>query len=70
MVQYIISEGPSGTGEDLHMTYVFELFRPQIEKGCEADRQLLAQYEKTSKMAVDSMIAIVRKMVTAGKFVS
>jgi hypothetical protein len=52
------------------MTYVFELFRPQIEEGSEADRQLLAQYEKTSKMAVDIMITVIRKMVTAGKFVS
>jgi hypothetical protein len=50
---------------DFHMTYVFELFRPQVEEGSEGDRQLVGQYEKTSKMAVDSTIAVIRKMVAA-----
>lgn len=52
---------------DLHVTCVFELFRQLVEEGSEADWQRVAQYEKMSKMAVHSTIAVIRKMAAAGE---
>jgi hypothetical protein len=67
VISNIISDGPGGTDKDLYMTYVFEWLRPKVEAGSEKEKELRAEYEKMAKMAVESSIGSIRRMVVAGE---
>lgn len=59
----MISDGPAGGDEDLHMTYVFEWLHPEIEEG---GAELRIKHKGMAKMAVDKSIDSIRRMVVDG----
>lgn len=65
VIQNIVSEGPGGTEEDLNMTYSFEFRHPEVEAGSAKVQELTAKHRAMAKMAVDSSIATIRKLVVA-----
>ncbi|KAF1997570.1 DUF1857-domain-containing protein [Amniculicola lignicola CBS 123094] len=65
-IRNIISDGSSGDLDDLHMTYMFEFRLPHVQEG-EQGQQQKEKLEKTSKMAVESSIEAIRKMVVDGR---
>lgn len=62
-----ISDGPSLTEQDYHMTYTFEWRRPEVPEGSEEHQKLAKQYTQGAKMAVHSSIEAMRKMAAAGE---
>ncbi|KAF2190902.1 DUF1857-domain-containing protein [Zopfia rhizophila CBS 207.26] len=64
-IRNIVSDGPSGTPSDLHMTYMFEFRLPHIQEGEAAEKEL-ARLKGMSKKAVESSIEVIREMVKDG----
>jgi hypothetical protein len=78
-----VSQGPSGQADDLFMTYVFEWRHPGVEAESEQASKMEAQHKKvsfcsswakydaddvqTAKMAVESSIETIRRLVSEGK---
>ena len=58
IVTNIISDGPKGTAEDLHMTYVFEWRHPEIEADSAEAKELHTKHAGRAKMAVDKSIEV------------
>ncbi|KAF2184255.1 DUF1857-domain-containing protein [Zopfia rhizophila CBS 207.26] len=65
-IRNIVSDGPSGTPSDLHMTYMFEFRLPHIQEGEAAEKEL-ARLKGMSKKAVESSIQVIREMVKDGR---
>ncbi|KAI0023730.1 hypothetical protein F4780DRAFT_20342 [Xylariomycetidae sp. FL0641] len=59
----VISKGREG---ELLMSYVFEWRHPQVVEGSEEAGELEQQHWKTAKMAVESSIDTIRRMVQEG----
>ncbi len=66
-IQNIISDGPGGGDENLHLTYVFELLWPDVEAGSKKDEELQSQFQNESEVAVPHTIEVIRKLVVAGE---
>ncbi|KAK5651850.1 hypothetical protein OQA88_11619 [Cercophora sp. LCS_1] len=62
-----ISQGPSGEETDLYMTYVFEWRVPGVEAGSEEATKLEEKFKGTAKIAVESSIETIRRLVGEGK---
>ncbi|KAK0649087.1 duf1857 domain-containing protein [Cercophora newfieldiana] len=62
-----VSQGPSGEPSDLFMTYVFEWRHPGVEAGSEQAGKMEAQHKTTAKMAVESSIETIRRLVSEDK---
>jgi len=62
-----VSQGPSGEAGDLFMTYVFEWRHPGVEAGSEQAGEMEAKHKATAKMAVESSIETIRRLVSEGK---
>ncbi|OCL07235.1 DUF1857-domain-containing protein [Glonium stellatum] len=67
VIRNLISAGPDGTDESLHMTYMFEWRYPKIEEGSVEAQETHEKLKKMAKMAVDSSITTVREMVKDGR---
>jgi len=67
IIRNIISEGSSGTVEDLQMTYMFEWMFPNIEEGSTEAGEQFKKVKGTAKMAVDGSINTIREMVKDGR---
>ena len=65
-ISNVISDGPSGTDADLHMTYVFEWLNPEIDEDSTEVTELRARYKGMAKMGVDKSIESIRRMVKEG----
>ncbi|KAF7561227.1 hypothetical protein G7046_g2929 [Stylonectria norvegica] len=63
-VSNIVSKGPDG---ELLMTYAFEWRHPSVEEGSEESAKLDAHHWGVAKMAVDSTIATIRRLVKGGE---
>ncbi|KAK3314206.1 hypothetical protein B0H66DRAFT_373831 [Apodospora peruviana] len=59
-----ISRGPTLEPEDLFMTYIFEWRKPDIVEGSEEARK---QEDEHKRVAVESSIETIRKLVSEGK---
>ncbi|CAO2658814.1 Nn.00g065370.m01.CDS01 [Neocucurbitaria sp. VM-36] len=66
-VRNIVSDGPSGDLDDLHMTYAFEFRYPNIQEGSKEAEEQLQKLKATSKKAVESSIEAIRQMVVDGR---
>ncbi|KAF2737322.1 DUF1857-domain-containing protein [Polyplosphaeria fusca] len=67
-IRNVVSDGPSGQPEDLHMTYIFEFNLPDLP---EAEREAKEkQLKGMAKMAVESSITVIREMVVDGRIQS
>ncbi|KAK3319856.1 hypothetical protein B0T19DRAFT_478898 [Cercophora scortea] len=62
-----ISQGPTGEPDDLFLTYIFEWRYPGLEEGSEQLKALEERNKTTAKMAVESSIETIRRMVAEGK---
>ncbi|KAK1753712.1 DUF1857-domain-containing protein [Echria macrotheca] len=62
-----VTQGPSGEKEDLFMTYVFEWRFPQVEPGSEKAKGMEKSFKETAKIAVESSIETIRRLVAEGK---
>jgi len=63
-----VSDGPSGTDNDLQMTYSFQLIYPDIQEGDSAKiAEVMKQQKGMAKMAVESSIQTIRDMVKDGR---
>ncbi|KAK0610639.1 hypothetical protein B0T17DRAFT_500206 [Bombardia bombarda] len=62
-----VSQGASGEEADLVMTYIFEWRHPGVEEGSDKARELLEGHRETAKMAVESSIETIRRLVKEGK---
>ncbi|KAF2013778.1 DUF1857-domain-containing protein [Aaosphaeria arxii CBS 175.79] len=65
-IRNIVSDGPSGEPDDLHMTYVFEYRLPNVEAG-EAEAKERKRLLALAKTAVESSIKTIREMVQDGR---
>ncbi|OIW22744.1 DUF1857-domain-containing protein [Coniochaeta ligniaria NRRL 30616] len=66
-ISNFVSSGPSGEAEDLFMTYVFEWRHPEVEEGSAKARELEEGHKKTAKLAVESSIKTIRRLVEEDK---
>ncbi|KAJ9642489.1 hypothetical protein H2201_008352 [Coniosporium apollinis] len=68
LITNIISNGPSGKPEDMYMTFAFDWLHPELEDedGKEA-RKLKERYQRVAKMAVDTTIDTIRRLVQEGE---
>ncbi|KAK3934145.1 DUF1857-domain-containing protein [Diplogelasinospora grovesii] len=66
-ISNFVASGPSGEPEDLHMTYMFEWRHPDVEAGSEEAKKMEEAHRKTAKMAVESSIETIRRLVKEGK---
>ncbi|EOA92295.1 hypothetical protein ACJQWK_03889 [Exserohilum turcicum] len=66
-VRNIISDGPSGDLDDLHMTYVFEIRLPGVHEGSEEADKEFVRLKAMAKKAVESSIEAIREMVKDGR---
>ncbi|KAF2269284.1 DUF1857-domain-containing protein [Lojkania enalia] len=67
-IRNVLSDGPSGELEDLHMTYMFEFNLPNITNiDAEAVEKEKSRLKAMSKMAVESSIDVIREMVKDGR---
>jgi hypothetical protein len=48
VVKNIVSDGPSGEANDLHMTYAFEFNFPHIEEGSDEAKEQLKKLKGVS----------------------
>ncbi|KAF2490940.1 DUF1857-domain-containing protein [Lophium mytilinum] len=67
IIRNLISDGPSGGVEDLHMTYMFEWIFPELEEGSEEAGERYAKVKAMAKMAVEGSIDTIREMVKDGR---
>lgn len=67
IIRNLISDGPGGTVEDLHMTYMFEWIFPKLEEGSVEAEEQLKKSKAMAKMAVDGSINTIREMVKDGR---
>jgi hypothetical protein len=66
-VQNIVSEGAGGEGKgDLYMTYAFDWVHKELEGDEKALEERKAQEKKMAKVAVESTIEVMRRMVRDG----
>ncbi|KAB5531214.1 hypothetical protein GE09DRAFT_1146254 [Coniochaeta sp. 2T2.1] len=66
VVTNVVSLGPSGREDDLHYTYVFEWRHPGVEAGSEAAARQAEADWKVAKIAVNSTIKTIRRLVKEG----
>ncbi|KAK4207990.1 DUF1857-domain-containing protein [Rhypophila decipiens] len=62
-----VTYGPSGEEQDLWMTYVFEWRHPDVQEGSDEAAALKVKHKTTAKMAVESSIETIRRLVAEGK---
>ncbi|KAF2809582.1 DUF1857-domain-containing protein [Mytilinidion resinicola] len=67
IIRNLISDGPAGTVEDLHMTYMFEWLFPNLEEGSAEAEEQFKKSKAMAKMAVDGSINTIREMVKDGR---
>jgi len=67
VISNIVSDGPGGTEQDLQMTYVFEWKHPDIEAGSPEEKEWREKRKQMAKLAVNSTIESLRKLVNAGE---
>jgi len=65
-ISNVISDGPSGKADDLHMTYIFEWIHEDVESGSSKADELRTKHKAMAKMAVDKSIESIRRMVVDG----
>ncbi|KAF3038885.1 hypothetical protein E8E11_003119 [Didymella keratinophila] len=65
-IRNVVSDGPSGEQEDLHMTYMFEFNLPHV-KGSEEQEKETKRLKGMAKMAVEKSIDTIRDMVKDGR---
>lgn len=65
-IRNVVSDGPSGEPEDLHMTYMFEFALPHA-KGSEEQEKEVKRLKGMAKMAVEKTIDTIRDMVKDGR---
>jgi len=65
MVGNIISDGPSGKPEDIHLTFTFQWLNQDVEKGKEDEAR--DRFKAGAKKAVDGSIEAMRKMANDGE---
>ncbi|PSN68864.1 DUF1857-domain-containing protein [Corynespora cassiicola Philippines] len=66
-IRNIVADGPSGELDDLHMTYMFEIRRPDLKEGSAEAEQELKRLKGMAKNAVESSIVTIREMVKDGR---
>jgi hypothetical protein len=67
-IRNVISDGPSGQPEDLHMTYMFEIKLPaHVQSGSEEVEKERVKFKGMAKMAVEKSIEAIREMVKDGR---
>ncbi|KAH8902920.1 DUF1857-domain-containing protein [Coniochaeta sp. PMI_546] len=66
-ISNFVSSGPSGEPDDLFMSYVFEWRHPEVEQGSAKAKELEEGHKKTAKLAVESSIKTIRRLVEEGK---
>lgn len=65
-IRNVVSDGPSGEAEDLHMTYMFEVDLPHAQ-GSEEQEKEVKRLKGMAKMAVEKSIDTIRDMVKDGR---
>lgn len=65
-IRNVVSDGPSGEAEDLHMTYMFEFSLPHAQ-GSEEQEKEIKKLKGMAKMAVEKTIDTIRDMVKDGR---
>ncbi|CAK7243480.1 MAG: hypothetical protein STHCBS139747_005005 [Sporothrix thermara] len=63
----IVSAGSSAAPTDLYVTYVFAWKHDDLEEGSAAYEEAEAGHKKVAKMAVESSIAMTRRLVSEGE---
>ncbi|KNG52320.1 DUF1857-domain-containing protein [Stemphylium lycopersici] len=66
-IRNIISDGPSGDVDDLHMTYAFEFRLPNVKEGTEEADKEMQKLKGMAKKAVEMSIDAIREMVKDGR---
>lgn len=65
-IRNVVSEGPSGELEDLHMTYMFEFDLPHA-KGSEEEGKAVEKLKGMARIAVEKTVDVIREMVKDGR---